>query len=147
MPDPSDYSTVGMILLPSLRPLYDDEEAISLREDDRLIQQEHGERLMRVQTIRVRRGEKFVDFPRVMGPSKDYAAGPFLIPSLGAHCVGEIIDMAERCRRVLTKGLEEVMAEYAADFNVIEAAITQREMTRLYKKRNSRTWQRDSRKV
>lgn len=135
-----------MLLFPSLRPLHDDEEVVYLKEMDELIPTDHGERLVRTQTIRVRRGEKFVDFPRVLGLSKDHPEGPMFIPSLGAHRVGEMIELAERCRRVLAKGLEVAMAEHAAEFNVIEAAITQREMTRLYKKRNSRTWRRDSRK-
>lgn len=144
MPEAKDYGTVGMLLLPSVRPLHEDEEVMSLFEQDELTPD--GKRLVRMQTIRVMRGDKLVEFPREMGPSANYKAGPFVIPCLGAHSVGEVLEMAERIRPILAAGVNQAMAEHAADFNVIEAAIRQREMTREYTKRNHRTFMRDSTK-
>ena len=141
MPEPRHYGSVA-IIIPTLRPLHIDELAWSLYEDDRL--SEDGKVLMRFQTVQVIRDGRRVEFPRALGPSHNYFAGPFLIPALEAHSVGEVVEMAELLRG--DKGLDRAMEAHAADFNVVEAAIQKHEMTREYMRRNPRTYRRDSRK-
>ena len=131
-----------MLLLPSVRPLHMDDEVMSLREEDQLTAD--GTRVVRLQIIRVRRGDKLVEFPRELGLSSTFAAGPFLIPALGAHSVGEVMEMAEQLRPVLARGMDNAMAAHRAEFNVVEAAIQKAEMTRAYMRQNHRTYRRDS---
>lgn len=140
MPEAKDYGTVGYLLLPTVQPLHIDEEVQSLYEEDRIV----PGGFVRVQVIRVYRGGKLTEFPRVMGPSSNYNAGPFIIPAFGAHTVGEVLEMAEQLRPALAKGVATAMAEHAAEFDPLKAAVEQHEMTREYMRRNPLTYRRDS---
>ena len=142
MPEAKHYGTVGYLLMPTVQPLHVDEEAQSLYEEDRL--SDDGKQLVRVQAIRVYRGGRLVEFPRVMGPVRDWQYGPFLIPAFGAHSVGEVMDMAEQIRPMLSAGVQTAMEQHAAEFDLIGAAVQKAEMTREYMRRNHRTYRRDS---
>lgn len=139
MPEAQHYGSVG-IILPSLQPLGVDEKCWALIEEDRLSQD--GKQLLRVQRIQVVRNGERVEFSKALGPSEDYLSGPFLIPALECHSVGEVADMANLLR--VDKGLDRAMEAHENEGNIIQTAIERIEMTREYMRRNHRTYLRDS---
>lgn len=123
------------ILLPTARPLHQDDKAWSLTEEDML--SPDGKTTQRTQTVRVVRDDRLVEFTRVLGSAFDSAAGPFYIPSYNAHTVGQLMEYANLLRT--DTGLGAAMKEHHEEVNVVQEAIEQVEMVREYMRRNPRT--------
>lgn len=100
-----------------------------------------GKSVRRIQSVRVWRDGRLIQFDRDLGPASAFAGvGPVGIVSLGEDEVGRVIDMAEDARRADMKaGLAQAMQDHLAAFNVVDAAVLQAEQVQRYLRQNPRT--------
>lgn len=119
MPEAALYGSVSFnLVLPTLKGLGQDEPALSLYERDELV--ENSTTIRRIQTIRVIRDDRPVEFSRDLGPGNALIA-PFAMICMFEDTVAEAMLAADLRRG--DKGLDLAMAEHLQSFNVIEAAI------------------------
>lgn len=112
------------------------EPALMLIEENRItsdLREDH-----RWQIIYVGRGDRVFEFPRSLGPAKNFKGiEGFIIFSGGEDSVEQLIDMAEVERS--ENKMKAILAENAANSTLIEAAVRREEQKRELVKRNERT--------
>lgn len=127
-------------VLPFARSLERNEKALMLIEEDRMTADLRAEH--RWQSIYVQRGESIVEFPRDLGPSRDFKGiGGFILLSGGEDSVASIMDMADVERG--ENRIKAVLDEAKENSTLIHDAIELLEQKRTLVNRNTRTLRRD----
>lgn len=143
--NPPEYRSPGVpLFLPSIRRLSEDEKCWSLYERDEFTAD--FKRVRRIQTIRVIRDGRLVEFANDLGPASSFKAGPFTVMCLLEDSVGYALEYAHFMRNDGDKGLEQAMADHLGEINVIEAAALRAEQVRTHLARNTRTLKRSRKK-
>lgn len=121
-------------------PLSKDEKAWSLYEVEMYVTVAgNRQELHRVQTVRVVRDGRLVEFSRDLGPASKWAAGPLTVISLGEDSVGQAMDLADYQRGPSQKDLKRAMDDHLASRNIIQEAITRAEQMQKFMRENPRT--------
>jgi len=127
-------------LLPFARKLDPNEKALMLVEEDRLTADLMEHR--RWQIIYIGRGDHIYEFPRDLGPSRDFnGIGGFILLSGGEDSVAAMLDMADVERG--ENRIKPVLDEVKETSTLKQDALDLLEMKRELVKRNTRTLRRD----
>lgn len=139
MPAPQEYRSVSFnLLLPSMRPLSVDEKCWSIYERDEF--SADYKEVRRIQTVRVHRGDRLVEFSKDIGAGSRFAAAPFAIACLDEHSVGKALEMADWQRKYSPGLLADAIAQHQeVEGNVIERALERAEQMKTFLERNHRT--------
>jgi hypothetical protein len=133
-----EYLSIGFnLLLPTMRGVSKDEKCWSLFERDEFTPD--YKQIKRVQTVRVHRNARLVEFKLDLGLASAFDAGPFVIPCLDEETVGWAYDQANWMRTRGVAGLIEAMDRHLEGDNVIQRAIERAEQTQEYLRRNPMT--------
>ena len=128
--------SMGKLVLPMADALRDDDRVFMLTEYD--LPDERISGMYRWQLIRVERGDRLYDFPRKLGPSSDFAAGPLIW-----FCDGEkdtadkMIALAEEWRG--RNQTNQVLLERTEGRPLVDTFIEREEQKMEFIKRNTRT--------
>ncbi len=134
---PTLHSPSRVIYLPGEQGLQADEKVWTLTESTTFsFDYKH---LRRVQTIRVVRNDKMVEFTRDLGPAADWDTAPFAVVSLFADSVGQAMESADYLRGEGPAELLQVMQEHLHEYNVIDDAIQRATEMQSYMRANPRT--------
>lgn len=113
-----------------------DEPALMLVEENRITSDLRADH--RWQIIYVGRGDRVYEFPRDLGPAKNYRdVEGFILFSGGEDSVASLMDMADAERE--TNKMKAILAERSANSTLIKDAVRLEEQKHEFVKRNERT--------
>lgn len=125
------------LLIPGMHTLHPDEKCWSLYERDEITAD--FKQVRRMQTVRVIRGGRLVEFSVDLGPASAFTAAAFTIASMLEDSVGEVRDIAEYMRSDHQADLQRVMDDQRDEGpSIVDRAIESAAQMQTYMRRNPR---------